>query len=213
MFDYPYTQDVWATSVMVVYYLFYFLTVNAVGIGSYILQSIGFYTIAKRRGIHHPWLAWLPVGDAWILGCISDQYQYVVKGRENNKRKALLILNILMAVSYVVLFVLCGLLLGQVLFYDDSMLAVDHTAMFNMMGTALGMTAMFLVSGGLSIAVAVIQYFALYDLYSSCNPRNRVMYLLLSIFVSVALPVFVFICRNKDLGMPPRKPEMIPEEI
>ena len=64
----------------------------------YVFQSIGLYTIAKRRGIQNPWLAWLPIGSEWIAGSIADQYRYVVKGEVKNKRKTLLILNIINAV-------------------------------------------------------------------------------------------------------------------
>lgn len=52
----------------------------------YVLEALGIYTIAKRRGIHNPWLAWIPVAQYWILGSISDQYQYVVKGNVRNRR-------------------------------------------------------------------------------------------------------------------------------
>ena len=34
-----------------------------------------------------------------------------------------------------------------------------------------------------------------------------VLYLILNIFVSITLPIFIFICRNQDLGMPPKKAE------
>ena len=213
MFDYSYTQDVRATNVMFIFYLLYILVLSAISIGSYVLQSAGFYTIAKRRGIHHPWLAWIPIGNLWILGSISDQYQYVLKGKMKNKRKALLTLNILLAVAVVAVYVLFGAFVVQALTYGDPMLAVDHTAMLNLVGTMLSMAAMAFVMSGLAIAVAVIQYIALNDLYRSCEPGNSVLYLVLSIFVNITLPVFVFICRNKDLGMPPRKPDTIPEEI
>ena len=38
----------------------------------YVIKSLGLYTIAKRRGIHHPGLAWVPIANTWILGSISD---------------------------------------------------------------------------------------------------------------------------------------------
>ena len=56
----------------------------------YVFQSIGLYTIAKRRGIANPGLAWVPVAYSWILGSVSDQYQYVVRGKVCNRRKILL---------------------------------------------------------------------------------------------------------------------------
>jgi len=58
---------------------------------------------------------------------------------------------------------------------------------------------------GVSIAVTVITYIALYDLFTSCDPKKNLLYLLLSIFVSITIPIFIFVCRNKELGMPPRK--------
>ena len=49
---------------------------------SYIFRSVGLYTMAGRRGIRNPWLAWVPVADQWLLGCLSDQYQTLVRGSE-----------------------------------------------------------------------------------------------------------------------------------
>ena len=59
---------------------------------SYVLTALAIYTIAKRRGLNKPWLAWIPVVDVWLLGSLSDQYQYVVRGRNRSKRKSLLVL-------------------------------------------------------------------------------------------------------------------------
>ena len=59
-----------------VFGIFYLLCIFAawgIGIGAYVLWSLGVYTIAKRRGIRKPWLSWIPVGNLWILGSISDQ--------------------------------------------------------------------------------------------------------------------------------------------
>ena len=95
------------------------LVVLAVALLGYVLGSIGIYTIAKRRGIHNPWLAWLPVGNHWIIGCISDQYQYVVKEKVRNKRKVLLILNIVSVVVNIALQVASNAAL-MTLFMDGS---------------------------------------------------------------------------------------------
>ena len=57
------------------------LLVLALSVVMYVLSSLGMYRIAQRRGIRNPWLSWIPVGNMWILGCISDQYQYLVKGK------------------------------------------------------------------------------------------------------------------------------------
>lgn len=189
------------------FYIIYFLVMLAISVGAYVLQSLGTYTIAKRRGIKHPWLSWIPVGSSWILGCISDQYRYVAKGQVKNKRKSLLVLDLLVVVLFVLIYVLLGALLVQVITYDDTMFAVDHALEMSMLGTFMGLVGVFLIMSGLAIALSVIQYMALYDLYTSCDPMNNVLYLILSIFFSITMPIFVFVCRNKDGGMPPRKPQ------
>ena len=96
-----------------VFYGIYMLAVSGFGIAAYVLRSLGFYTIAKRRGINHPWMSWVPVLDLWVLGCISDQYRYVVKGQNAKKRKWLLGLNIALAVIYIVFFVFFGKVQSQ----------------------------------------------------------------------------------------------------
>ena len=58
----------------------------------FIFTAIGLYAIAKRRGIDHAWMAWVPVLNSWTLGCISDQYQYLIKGKNKKRRTVLLVL-------------------------------------------------------------------------------------------------------------------------
>ena len=193
------------------FYLIYFLVMMAISVGTYVLQSLGIYTIAKRRGIKNPWLSWIPVGSAWIIGCISDQYRYVVKGQIKNKRKALLILQVIMWVAYIAFFaVLFSFIFGTfgaALEYAMDPVYIDDTNISGIMGSVFGALGLYLVMMGIAIAVTVIQYMALYDLYHSCEPKNGTLYLVLSILVSITQPIFLFICRNKDEGMPPRKTE------
>ena len=193
------------------FYTIYSLLVSAFGIATYVLRALGLYTIAKRRGINHPWMGWVPVLDLWVLGCISDQYQYVVKGKDKNKRKWLLGLNIAIAVVYIVLFVFCGIAVAGVISGATGGLR-EKQLLTALMGPATGLLICLIPLVIIAIAVAVIRYVAFYDLYTSCNPQNNVLFLVLSIFFSVTEPFFVFFIRNKDEGMPPRRqPQYVPE--
>lgn len=191
-------------------YLFYFLIIGLVSLATYVLTSWGTYSIAKRRGIRNPWLAWIPVGNVWILGCISDQYRYVAKGQVKNKRKALLVLNILLYIALIVMLVLCFVLIFQMISsgfgHAQPPMGTDAFEE-SVIGSVLGLLFVYLVMLGVSVAFTILQYMALYDLYASCDPSNKVLYLILNIFVSITLPIFIFICRDKDLGMPPKKAE------
>ncbi len=54
----------------------------------YIFESAGLYTLAKRRGIHYPGLAWVPVARDWVMGSLSDQYAMRL-GQNKSYRKVL----------------------------------------------------------------------------------------------------------------------------
>lgn len=180
-----------------VFFLVFYLLMFAYAIITYVLMALGMHSIAKRRGIRHPWLSWLPLGDLWILGSISDQYQYVAKGKVRSRRKVLLGLAI--AGMCLLFLMMIGLIVGTV-----GMIASEagSEAVFGIVLAAalLQYVAIFV----LAIISVVFQYIALYDLYASCNPDNAVLFLVLSIFLGIA-PFFVFFNRGKDLGMPPRK--------
>lgn len=173
----------------------------------YVLTAWALYDIAKRRGINKPWLAWIPVVSVWIIGCISDQYRYVVKNQVKSKRKVLLTLNVIMAllssamivVAVVMVVSMFGLIFGG---------AVTEEAMLSaVLGPALGIAGLSLPLLGVSIAYAILYFMALYDVYCSLDPNNSVLFLVLSILFSFTTAFFLFFSRNKDEGMPPRKPE------
>ena len=191
-------------------YTVYSMVASSFGIALYVLRALGLYSIAKRRGINHPWMSWVPVLDLWVLGCISDQYQYVVNGNIRNKRKWLLGLSIAMAVLYIVFAVLIGVaVFGAVGGMTGSM--SDNQLVATLLGPVMGLVVGLIPLVGIAIAVMVIRYVAMYDLYTSCNPQNNVLFLVLSIFFTVAEPFFLFFVRNKDEGMPPRRQQ--PQDI
>lgn len=184
-------------------------------IAAYILMAIGLYAIARNRGIKHPWLAWIPVANVWILGSISDQYQYLVKGRETNRRKRLLALNIA-TVSLAVLMIV--LTVAWVVALIAS-LATNPEA--DVLSLALGGTILILLLAvaaiGLSIWLLVETYCAYYDLFSSCVPKYKILFMVLSLvgsFFGITLveAILVFDCRHKEEGMPPRMEELQPRE-
>ena len=176
---------------------------SVLGIVSYVLTALALYTIAKRRGLNNPWMAWIPVANLWLLGSISDQYRYVARGEVKSKRKVLLVLDILL------ILVLIGFFATFVAFIVQAVIqSMSHSYGTNeeMIRPLIAMLALLLPMAGLSIAMSVVQYMALYDVYASCDPNNKVLYLVLSIFISLAQPIILMILRDKDAGMPPRRP-------
>ena len=144
----------------------------------YVLSGLGLYAIGTRRGIEQPWRAWIPGVNLWLIGCISDQYQAIVVGKQKYKRLYLL-----------------GFLLAEILLISVMVLATGgHQRMLFQILPILQIAVV--------LTLAVIGYLALYDVYRSCNPRRAELYQVLSILFPVTVPVFLFLCRKKDLGFP-----------
>lgn len=205
--DYPFEPDGAAVGLLFAFmgvFLVLALVALAIGVAFYVLESFGIYTIAKRRGIRKPWLAWIPVAQYWTLGSISDQYQYVAKGNVRNRRKVLLGLGI--AGTVLSMFSVpssLGMLISAI--WEEDVTALSNSIASIMAAGSIG--------GLVSVVLTVFLFIALYDLYNSCNPENATLFLVLSILFSVTMPFFIFFSRNKDLGMPPRKPEAAPQQI
>lgn len=182
------------------------LVSGALGIAAYVLMSLGLYTIAQRRGIKNPWMAWVPVLNLWILGSIADQYRYVVKGEVRSRRKVLIVLAILQAVAVIALFVmLISMMVNIMMRLPELERMTDDQTLKFVLSSVLPMVGALLVMLVVSIVTAVFEYIAYYDLFASCDPENKVLFLVLGILFSVTLPFFVFACRKKDRGMPPRR--------
>lgn len=181
-----------------------FGTPMLLSIAGYVLTALALYTIARRRGLKNPWLAWIPVADCWLLGSLSDQYRYVLKGEHRSKRKILLFFRVLITIMWIslmgLLVNLCFHAVGGV-FWG----AMSDERMFQILHQAMNLLVLFLPLMGISIAYAVFRYMALYDIYKSLDPENCVLFLVLSILFGITEPFFLFFSREKDGGMPPRK--------
>lgn len=155
----------------------------------YVFTALSLYTIAQRRGLHCPWLAWIPVANLWLMGSLSDQYRYLTQGQVKHKRIVLLVLE-------GITLALTGGLVGSVIW----LIAAKGTA-----AAVISMVVMGLLAGGTALAKTILGFMALYDIYASCDPENATIYLVLSIFFKFLRPIFLFIIRDADKGMPPRK--------
>lgn len=179
--------------VFLVIYVIIMGFVTLIGIAGYILQGISMQTIAKRRGIENPWLAWVPIGNSYILGAVADDYNLKARLKKTNLRKFLL-------------FFTLGLLVCVISLYP-----LLFTGMYSIMqsdGTGVGaallvvLAILYVLVFGLSITVSVFQYIAIFRLLRSLSAKNGVLYFILSIFITGVYPLLIFFLRDSDEGMP-----------
>ena len=174
------------------------------GLVMYIFLSLSLFTLAKRRGILHPGLAWVPVcGARWIMGSLADQYVYFTEGKVKYQRRLLLWLEVGMYVLLGLFFALVGGLVAGAVIQNETQAVT--MAIWMLLGYFLLLAEI--------IVFAVFQYIALHKIYKSCDPKNTTLFLVLSILFNITMPFFLFACRKKDLGMPqPEAPEGEPAE-
>lgn len=173
------------------------------GIACYVLRSLALYTLAQRRQIRFAWFSWVPVLSCWILGSLSDQYRYVVKGQVKSKRIIYLVLQILRGLLTTGIVVLATCVAVKLL--GPMGHSFQYYGIPSMLKPLVSIGILGMLLAGVAIAATVFRFMALYDVYVSVDPVNAVLFLVLSILVPVVEPFFLFFNRDKDTGMPPRR--------
>lgn len=207
-------SDLIPVIMMLVYFAVYGIVILAslaFSIAVYVVQSVGLYTLAKRRGLRYAWLAWLPVGNSWITGSLADDYRSR-KGKKHYKLGLFTTIASVAVLALAALFVLCfaGMYVWMFvcIFFTESMGVSDLMPLLILIPYMLIMAITLLMSA-CSLAHTVLCYVSSYFIFESCVPEQKVLYLIIAIVVgytfgihTAALGVTVFLCRNKDLGMP-----------
>ena len=172
---------------------------SIIGLVLYIFKAVGLYSMAKRRNIGGAWLAWIPVGQYWVAGSLSDQYKKTVKGKSSANR----IITLVLALAGWIVSVFAGsavissLIQMLTAIVNEDMQELSYAAAMLSGGSGL----LGLLNSGLSIALFVFWQISLYDIYASSCPKHSVLFLVLGIFFEVTVPFFLFCNRKKDEGM------------
>lgn len=167
----------------------------------YVLTAYSVYTIAQRRGLRYGWLAWVPVLQLWVVGAIADDYQQKAHHIAGKKRKVLLwtmVLNVMITVVLVVAILWAVLMLLRAGYHSYE----DFSDWLGVIGGFGGLILVLAMAGGVKVVQKVVEYFALYDVYCSCDPGNALLFVLVNVFVPITRPIFLLICHKKDGGMP-----------
>ncbi len=165
-------------------YLIFLLVMLAIYVVEYIFMAIGLSGVAKNLGIRNAWLAWIPFTSVWVLGRASDEAHERNTAVKGNCTKWLMIM---MGSTLAVALVSIVLSVFSAFPLDEELLLL----------VALLQLVVSIVNLVIAIPYAVVTYVCYYRIYKLCYPNQAVLFLLLSIFVSVTAPFLLFACRNK----------------
>ena len=174
------------------------LVISAFAIVSYILTALSFFTVARRRKISAPWMAWIPVVQFWTLGGICDHYD-AARGFKRNWRKVLLIL-IIVVLTVGVLFE--GVAVLQTIGIAASYQNYNYLEDWELISAFAGIYGMLILMIVVASALHACQTVCLFKFFESCRPDDAVKFLLLSLLVPFASPFCLMSCRKYDLGLP-----------
>ncbi|WP_066644380.1 hypothetical protein [Christensenella timonensis] len=161
----------------------------------YVFSALGLYTMAKRRGLNNPWLAWIPVVYIYVIGKLADTYA----AKHLNKRTnyAVLLLGLIVGVVVLAIIMMATLFAGMLHSYSSS-----HIYAFL---PAYIIFVVLLIA--IAIVYAVFYYISLYRIYN-WHSESATVLLVLSILFSVIVPFVLFALRNGDNRYlyPPQQP-------
>lgn len=156
---------------------------------NYIIFSKSLSILAKRRGISHPGLIWVPYARNWQIGNIVDEYDIRKDGKDRKWRTFLMWLAGIVHGGYIAMIItsiVSGVAAG--ISGSDMPSAAAGVFMF---------VLLFAIVIGAS-GLAVLQYVAYYKIFESCNSSKPIKYMLIAILVPFAFPFVFRHCRNMD---------------
>lgn len=170
--------------------LLVYVGIIGVCIADYIMSSLGLYRLASRRGIAKPWLAWIPVANAWTVGSIVDEYDET-QGFSRKWRCALLTLNIIVVGAVILWY---AAIIGFAFSQMDNMYSMNMGAFL-----AVFIPSYIIILGAALCAMALVacQSVCLFKVYESTVPEKALKYLILSMLVPLAEAICLLRCADK----------------
>ncbi len=178
-----------AEALLIVFVLLFYLLIWGFALVSYVLSSLAYYKIAKRRGIKNPWLSWIPVGNSWIMGKVASDYDE----RNGHKRAwhkallALVIIGFAIMAAFYVMFIVSIITMSLSGYYLDG--GAMGMFWFSYMGI--------IVAAVVLSAYSMLSAICVYKTFESTLPEKALKYIILYFLVPLAGPICLVKCMDK----------------
>ena len=173
----------------------------------YVGTSLGGQRMAKKVGMENPWLFWIPGANLYALGHLADIQAARQEGKTTHFRRRILIwLVVPVAITILLCISLVFWLVATVadgIFDENSVLTVlDNMDSASMAGYFWVFLIGFIALLVTYIISLVIYYECLHRIYKLFAPGGATGLLVLSIFVSEAVPAILFALSFKEPVLP-----------
>ena len=160
-----------------IYLLLGVLGLIALGlVAPYFLRAYALYQLARTAGMQNPGLAWVPIANQYILGCLCDRAAYYRTGGRWHFNVILPVVGTLGSPFFFYFALEYG--------YDFAFSAMDYTAITGLQSL-------------LGFAAWVLSTLALYNLFWDYAPGQEGVYTIVSaLFAAVAPAILLFLIRK-----------------
>lgn len=185
--------------------MLFYLSIFGLSIASYVMQALSLYTLADRRQIKNPWMAWIPYANYWLLGCLADDYD-AGRGIKRKWRVVLLVLSLAVIAGVVILYVSIFAMVFTMAYQYDAYYYDYYYYEYEPDVMELGI--MLLIYAALvpimiaSSALQICNAICIYKIYESTVPERALKYMLLSILVPLAQGICLMRCRKLGYERP-----------
>jgi len=164
------------------------LTAAAVCLTVYLFEAAGTYRLSRNRGLDKPWLAFIPVAGAWVLGGVADHIRHC-RGKKTRWRVWLTIAEgvwLTALAAHVSLFILPL----------PALFSPACRAFYQTLANSTNIIPVFSgIAVLLSLGRAAVKAAVLYRIYQDYTPKNAAALLVLSILFGIC-PFVLFAIRN-----------------
>lgn len=174
-------------------YIIAILLVGIISLASYILRGVGLYTIAKRRGYQHAWLAFVPFMRNYLQGQLSGNIQFKNKTmRDTGIWLAVLpfMYGFVFSIIYTVMCV-CGII--------TVLSMAIHVGIGRILFLAFLVLLAIAISVGYKVLYKTLRVLVNYQIYQNMTSQNMaVAHAVLGAFVPLYESICLFVMRNRE---------------
>ena len=190
-------------------YLIFYCLVMVCAAYAYVFVSLGGQRMARKVGMSNPWMFWIPCANVYAMGNLADTQATLCEGKNTTYRKKMLTWTIVVAcaaipwaIAYTVFMVAAAS--NGLLDENGVLITLDGASLEPLIGPTLFLLAVSLVFLALYIVYVVIYYKTLYRIFKLYAPNGAAGLVVLSVFVSVAIPAVFLKLSEREPVLPPR---------
>lgn len=132
-------------------------------VGMYVLCTFGVWRMASHAGVPHAWLAFVPFGNAYVVGMLADRAIYTFTGL---RRRLSLWCPVSQGIAFVGMFLVIGF----------ALVGLDF-------GVPVALALILCLVG--SLAAVVLYFYATFYIFRDYAPDNAVLYTVLGILFGI----------------------------